>query len=72
MVSSHVFCGVSKEQLTLLLQSKIVDDDPLSWIGFEEDCIVTACAQGHVRLWDRPQEGVNGSQTDLTGPTSDS
>ena len=37
-------------------QSKIIDDDPLSWLGFEEDCMITACAQGHVRQWTRPQE----------------
>ncbi|KAI4158052.1 MAG: hypothetical protein LQ342_007815 [Letrouitia transgressa] len=47
-------------------QSKIVDDDPISWLGFEEDCIITASTQGHIRIWARPQEGINGSQVDLT------
>lgn len=26
--------------------SKIVDDDPLSWLGFQEDCIITSCIMG--------------------------
>ncbi|KAL8941324.1 MAG: hypothetical protein Q9216_002309 [Gyalolechia sp. 2 TL-2023] len=46
------------------IMSKIIDDDPMSWLGFEEDCIITACAHGHVRLWARPQEARNSSQTD--------
>ena len=33
----------------------------MSWIGFEEDCIITACAAGHVRIWNRPRDGVLGS-----------
>ena len=37
----------------------------MSWLGFEEDCIVTSCVDGHVRIWQRPQDGVNGSQVDL-------
>ncbi|KAL9603834.1 MAG: hypothetical protein Q9219_000943 [cf. Caloplaca sp. 3 TL-2023] len=45
--------------------SKIIDEDPMSWLGFEEDCIITACAHGHIRLWGRPQEARNSSQVDL-------
>ena len=26
--------------------SKKVDDDPLYWLGFEEDCIITSCLEG--------------------------
>ncbi|KAL8826439.1 MAG: hypothetical protein Q9191_003797 [Dirinaria sp. TL-2023a] len=49
--------------------SKIVDEDhPMSWIGFDEDSIIAACADGHVRIWNRPQDGVNSSQLDLTLP----
>ncbi|KAA6413252.1 MAG: hypothetical protein FRX48_02996 [Lasallia pustulata] len=48
------------------VMSKAVDPDPLSWIGFEEDSIVTSCAEGHIRTWDRPKEGVNGSQITLS------
>ncbi|KAL9013338.1 MAG: hypothetical protein Q9173_001963 [Seirophora scorigena] len=40
------------------VMSKIIDEDPMSWLGFEEDCVVTACVKGHVRLWKRPQEAV--------------
>lgn len=50
-----------------LCQNKIVDEDPMSWLGFEEDCILTACAEGHIRIWNRPREGVNGSQVALSG-----
>ncbi|MCJ1230688.1 hypothetical protein MMC12_007362 [Toensbergia leucococca] len=53
------------------VMSKSVDDDPLCWIGFEEDCIITACTEGHVRTWDRPKEGINGSQINLPGTGGD-
>ncbi|KAL8981610.1 MAG: hypothetical protein Q9205_003650 [Flavoplaca limonia] len=47
------------------VMSKVIDDDPLSWLGFEEEYIITACATGHIRLWSRPQEATNPSQVDL-------
>ncbi|CAO1597151.1 MAG: hypothetical protein LQ349_000578 [Xanthoria aureola] len=47
------------------VMSKVIDEDPMSWLGFEEDYIITACAQGHIRLWARPQEATNSSQVDL-------
>ncbi|TKA73749.1 hypothetical protein B0A55_05449 [Friedmanniomyces simplex] len=40
------------------VMSKIVDEHPLSWLGFAEHCIITACKDGHVREWDRPKEGA--------------
>ena len=40
------------------VMSKVIDEHPLSWVGFEEDCIVTACGEGHVRVWRRPVDGV--------------
>ncbi|KAL8860554.1 MAG: hypothetical protein Q9178_002906 [Gyalolechia marmorata] len=43
------------------VMSKIIDEDPLSWLGFEEDFIMTACVHGHVRLWSRPQGATNSS-----------
>ena len=33
------------------VMSKVVDDDPLSWVGFNEDSIITACTNGHIRTW---------------------
>jgi len=50
--------------------SRSVDPHPLSWIGFDEDCIITVCTEGHVRTWDRPMEGVSGSQVSLPGSGS--
>ncbi|KAI9718735.1 MAG: hypothetical protein M1812_003909 [Candelaria pacifica] len=41
------------------VMSKVVDADPLCWLGFEEDCIMTTCSVGHIRTWDRPKEGGN-------------
>ncbi|KAL8779621.1 MAG: hypothetical protein Q9194_001364, partial [Teloschistes cf. exilis] len=40
------------------VMSKIIDEDPMSWLGFEEDNIITACANGHIRLWSRPDEAT--------------
>ncbi|KAK3069137.1 hypothetical protein LTR53_012764 [Teratosphaeriaceae sp. CCFEE 6253] len=40
------------------VMSKLADEHPLSWLGFEERCIVTACKDGHIREWDRPKEGT--------------
>ncbi|KAK4694002.1 catabolite repression protein CreC, partial [Lecanoromycetidae sp. Uapishka_2] len=39
------------------VMSKVIDEHPLSWVGFEEECIITACGEGHVRVWRRPSEG---------------
>ena len=41
------------------IMSRIIDEDPLTWIGFDEDSIITACKAGHVRIWSRPQSVVN-------------
>lgn len=37
--------------------SKVVDDDPLCWLEFTEDVVMTSCKNGHVRTWLRPKEG---------------
>jgi hypothetical protein len=36
------------KMLTVLCveQAKAVDDHPLCWLGFEEDCIITSCSTG--------------------------
>ena len=41
------------------VMSKVIDEHPLNWVGFEEECIITACAEGHVRVWKRPQDGLS-------------
>lgn len=33
-------------ELTFVDQAKEVDEHPLVWLGFEEDCIITACKDG--------------------------
>ncbi|KAG9641444.1 catabolite repression protein creC, partial [Aureobasidium melanogenum] len=40
------------------VMSKKIDNHPLSWLEFQEDCIMTACKDGHVHTWDRPKEGA--------------
>jgi catabolite repression protein CreC len=30
----------------VVLQSKTIDEHPLCWLGFEEDCIITSCQEG--------------------------
>ncbi|KAK3941667.1 WD40 repeat-like protein [Diplogelasinospora grovesii] len=37
--------------------SKTVDADPLCWLDFTEDAIITSCKSGHVRTWNRPSDG---------------
>ncbi|KAI0391769.1 catabolite repression protein creC [Xylariaceae sp. FL0594] len=36
--------------------TKAADKDPLSWITFTEDSIMTSCKSGHIRTWARPSE----------------
>ncbi|KAE8392164.1 hypothetical protein BDV23DRAFT_181810 [Aspergillus alliaceus] len=43
------------------IMSKIVGDDPICWLGFQEDSIMTSSLEGHIRTWDRPREGINDS-----------
>lgn len=63
-----VFHSVEPRSRTAQLppvMTKTIDEHPLCWLGFEEDCIITSCQEGHIRTWDRPTEGINGSQTTL-------
>ncbi|PYI11299.1 putative catabolite repression protein creC [Aspergillus sclerotiicarbonarius CBS 121057] len=41
------------------IMSKIVGEDPICWLGFQEDSIMTSSLEGHIRTWDRPREGIN-------------
>ncbi|KAF7594186.1 hypothetical protein BBP40_009888 [Aspergillus hancockii] len=43
------------------IMSKIVGNDPICWLGFQEDSIMTSSLEGHIRTWDRPREGINDS-----------
>ncbi|WEW58189.1 hypothetical protein PRK78_003657 [Emydomyces testavorans] len=52
--------------------SKVIGDDPVSWIGFLEDSIMTSSLEGHIRTWDRPHEGkikdeINTPKTSSSG-----
>ncbi|KAH7070153.1 WD40-repeat-containing domain protein [Paraphoma chrysanthemicola] len=39
--------------------AKTVDEHPVVWLGFEEDCILTSCKNGHIKTFDRPKEGTS-------------
>ncbi|GAB1215215.1 hypothetical protein ATERTT37_004401 [Aspergillus terreus] len=39
--------------------SKEIGSDPICWLGFQEDSIMTSSLEGHIRTWDRPREGIN-------------
>ncbi|TKX18408.1 putative catabolite repression protein creC [Elsinoe australis] len=59
--SNGIVHGVEPSANTAMIppvMSKQVDDHPLSWLGFEEDCIISVCHDGHIRTWDRPKEGA--------------
>jgi hypothetical protein len=45
-------------------KSKVVGTDPICWLGFQEDCIMTSSLEGHIRTWDRPREGINDKYND--------
>lgn len=47
-----------KARITILppVLSKSIDPDPLSWLAFTEDAIMTSCLKGHIRTWNRPQD----------------
>ncbi|KAK3381401.1 WD40-repeat-containing domain protein [Podospora didyma] len=36
--------------------SKTIDEDPLCWIDFTQDAILTSCKSGHIRTWSRPSD----------------
>ncbi|KAG5294170.1 catabolite repression protein creC [Histoplasma ohiense] len=41
------------------IMSKVIGEDPICWLGFLEDCIITSSLEGHIRTWDRPRESVS-------------
>lgn len=34
--------------------SKLIHKDPLCWLGFTKESILTSCRSGHIRIWERP------------------
>ncbi|TVY82241.1 putative catabolite repression protein creC [Lachnellula suecica] len=50
------------------VMSKVVDPDPLCWLEFTEESIITSCKSGHIRTWNRPRDGSN--ESELTSPTT--
>ncbi|KAF2279757.1 WD40 repeat-like protein [Westerdykella ornata] len=59
-VNVHPVDGKARTPFLPPVMSKKVDDHPLSWLAFEEDCIMTACNNGHIKTWDRPKEAAGG------------
>ncbi|KAJ4350436.1 uncharacterized protein N0V89_009057 [Didymosphaeria variabile] len=52
------------------VMAKKVDEHPLCWLGFEEDCIMTSCSNGHIRTYDRPKEGAGSDETRSTSASA--
>ncbi|KAF1953680.1 WD40 repeat-like protein [Byssothecium circinans] len=50
--------------------AKTVDDHPLCWLGFEEDCIITSCKNGHIRTWDRPSDSTTSASASASAGAS--
>lgn len=40
------------------IQSKNIDADPLCWLTFTEEAIITSCKTGHIRTWSRPTDAA--------------
>ncbi|KAI0553995.1 WD40-repeat-containing domain protein [Xylaria curta] len=48
--------------------TKIADKDPLSWITFTEESIMTSCKTGHIRTWSRPSESLTQTNSETSTP----
>ncbi|KAL4972745.1 catabolite repression protein creC [Aspergillus desertorum] len=46
------------------IMSKAVGEDPICWLGFQEDTIMTSSLEGHIRTWDRPRENISDNYGD--------
>lgn len=49
----------SRTALLPPIMSEVVGEDPICWVGFQEDCVLTSSLEGHIRTWNRPREGVS-------------
>ncbi|KAF1969341.1 WD40 repeat-like protein [Bimuria novae-zelandiae CBS 107.79] len=52
------------------VMTKKVDEHPLCWLGFEEDCIMASCSNGHILTYDRPKEGAGSDAAPSTASAS--
>ncbi|KAJ5923222.1 hypothetical protein N7454_008467, partial [Penicillium verhagenii] len=57
-MTSHPVEPRSRTALLPPIMSKIVGEDPICWLGFQRDCIMTSSLEGHIRTWNRPNESV--------------
>ncbi|KAH8684747.1 catabolite repression protein-like protein creC [Tricladium varicosporioides] len=48
------------------VMSKVIDVDPLCWVEFTSESIITSCKSGHIRTWDRPRDGTNESDANIS------
>ncbi|TRX95580.1 hypothetical protein FHL15_003538 [Xylaria flabelliformis] len=48
--------------------TKIADKDPLSWITFTEQSIMTSCKTGHIRTWSRPSDSLTQTNSETNTP----
>ncbi|KAL8304973.1 hypothetical protein RB597_004066 [Gaeumannomyces tritici] len=42
--------------------SKSIDKDPLCWLEFTEESIMTSCKNGHIRTWSRPTDAAHAGE----------
>ncbi|KAJ5225870.1 hypothetical protein N7468_007095, partial [Penicillium chermesinum] len=57
-VADHPVEPRARTALLPPIMSKIVGEDPICWLGFQNDCIMTSSLEGHIRTWDRPHDSV--------------
>ncbi|KAJ5914145.1 hypothetical protein N7504_003028 [Penicillium tannophilum] len=57
-LTSHPVEPRSRTALLPPIMSKFVGEDPICWLGFQKDCIMTSSLEGHIRTWNRPNDSV--------------
>ncbi|KAJ5525576.1 hypothetical protein N7494_012226 [Penicillium frequentans] len=57
-LTSHPVEPRSRTALLPPIMSKVVGEDPICWLGFQKDCIMTSSLEGHIRTWNRPNDSV--------------
>ncbi|KAL2862655.1 WD40 repeat domain-containing protein [Aspergillus lucknowensis] len=62
----------SRSRTALLppIMSRAVGEDPICWLGFQEDSIMTSSLEGHIRTWDRPRESIGDNYGDHNSSTA--